>query len=216
MAEQTLEAWLAELEMERAKLDLMIAGVRQRLGMGSSGEANGSLAQILAGASGASTSATPGTMRADEFFQMSVPEAIKKFLGIMKQPQQPKAIADALKTHGLLTNAKRFDATVQTALQRLGDSGVVVNQPGRGWGLSEWYRGRAGVRKETKAKGRNKQKGAKKRGRPKGSARKQSTAGTKSESGKPNYREFVSERSKAGKNLKEIGEEWRQQKAKTS
>lgn len=39
---------------------------------------------------------------------MSIPGAIKRYLAIMKSPQQPKAIADAIKRGVLLTESKTF------------------------------------------------------------------------------------------------------------
>src|SRR5688572_23159057 len=145
MADQdsgALEALLAELEAEDAERHATMAYLRKRLGIaadngvGPTAFTDAAAIGMAYGSSQVPSSA--GKIRPDEFFRMSVPDAIRRYLTIMKAPQGPKAIADALKDGGLLTNAKDFYANVWTALKRMEDSETVVNTP-KGWGLAEWY-----------------------------------------------------------------------------
>lgn len=208
MTEQSeLTAWLAELEAEIAPKVLLIASLRQRLGM----EPNGAFtAPSLPGSTAtprASVDAPSGPLRSDTFFRLSIPEAIKKYLAMAKRPQSPKDIAAALKQGGVLTQASHFYANVTTALKRLRASGDVVNTK-EGWGLAVWYPNKA------KQNDAPKPKKTKRRSRkaPKKPPVKAAKAGTEAKPGMT-YQAFVSERSKAGKNLKEISAEWKEFKA---
>ncbi len=201
MSDQQLDlaTWLAELEAQRAQLDLMIAGVRQRLGQPvAEGE------QAPAALPGQLTSAPQtGRIRQDEFFRMKIPDAIKKYLHIMKQPQTPKTIEEALKTGGLLTNSKDFYATLSTALKRLKEADVVVNTT-NGWGLAEWY--------PSKPKGPD-EKPKKGKGRGKAGKAPKAKPGTESASApKSAYHVFLAEAMKGGKTMAQAAEEWRKQK----
>src|SRR2546423_1046100 len=49
-----------------------------------------------------------GPIRSDEFFRLSTPEAVKKFLGMAKRPQPAKVIVASLEAGGVLTTAKNF------------------------------------------------------------------------------------------------------------
>jgi len=125
---------------------------------------------------------------------MSIPEATKRFLAIMKQPQTPKAIVDGLKAGGIISNATHFYANVFTTLKRLRLSGDVVNTT-NGWGLSEWYPNKPKLAEKPKKKGR---KTAKRSGEAKPA---QPSA----------YRQFLSEQLKAGKTMADAAQEWRKQ-----
>src|SRR5688572_13128617 len=138
-----LSAWLAELEKEQAERAVVIASIRQRLGLANDAASPTTVTSV-------STAAVPhhaahepslASLRGDTFFGMSVPEAIKKYLAMAKRPQTPKQIGLALEKGGVHSLAQDFSANVSTSLKRLRDSGIVVNT-GDGWGLSVWYPGR--------------------------------------------------------------------------
>ncbi len=192
MPDVTLQEYLQKLLADRAALDAMIGRVQADLGLGPS--ENGTVAPVAGVGVGGSRAygnlTVTGQVRPDEFFRMSVPEAIKRYLEIMKQPQTPKAITDGLKSGGVLSEAKHFYANVWTALKRLRATGVVVNTKTGGWGLAEWYAGRSGGATPEKPK----------RGR--GKPRKRSA-----------FQTFMSEQMKGGKkSLKEAQAAWRERK----
>jgi hypothetical protein len=125
------EALLTELVEERANLDRMIAWVQRRL---DKGELSVSPPQ------------QPSTgilrfprLRPDQFFKMSVPEAIRAFLNIMKRPQSARDITDALQAGGLSHRAQDLYQTVFPTLQRMKGKGEVDKLANGEWGLAEWY-----------------------------------------------------------------------------
>lgn len=197
MSDMTLQEYYQKLLAERAALNAAIARVEADLGLAGSGNAT---VAPLAGAAGPMT----GKVRPDEFFKMTTPEAIKRYLEIVKQPQGPKAIADGLKAGGILSEAKHFYANVFTALRRLRDQGAVVNTKTGGWGLVDWYAGRSGAAVAEKPKG--KKKGAK-------GIRKAKLTVVKEKKPATGYRAFIGEQMRAGKNMKEAAAAWRAQKA---
>jgi hypothetical protein len=202
MPTQTLEEYLASLEAQRATITLQIAGARMALGMPPEDGVAVTAAAVPAGAPGLRTGAVTGRIRSDEFFRMSIPEAIKAYLEIMKKPQMPKAIADGLKAGGVLSESSNFYANVLTAIKRLRASSQLVNTKTGGWGMARWYEGRSGaVAAEMPKKGKKRR--AKKHKKPKtGGTAKHATA----------YNAFVSEQRKAGKSLAEAAAEWRKKK----
>ena len=140
MADQSTElgGYLSKLLEQRARLDIIIADVQRELGL-SEGEVQAPSVSTVPLSQGGREPVQRGRIRPDEFFGMSIPEAVKKYLAIMKQPQSPKAMVDGLKSGGLLTNAKNFYPNVTTALKRLRVAEQVVLTP-NGWGLAIWGR----------------------------------------------------------------------------
>src|SRR5262249_31603004 len=135
---------LAELEAEDVERHATMAYLRRRLGRSAGEAAAAPLGGSITPSGTVSLSvngrepSVPGRIRSDAFFRMTIPEAVKGYLGIMKQPQGPKAIMEGVISGGLLTNAKNFYTTLWTALKRMESAGEVVNTP-NGWGLAEWY-----------------------------------------------------------------------------
>ena len=153
MASETIDyaAVLADLEAKKAALESTIAGLRQMLNLGAEQSASGSGAEQ-----------TPTEVRSDTFFRMTMPDAIVKFLEIVKRPQTLSEITKALEDGGLPTTAKNLMPIVGSNLSRMKTSGEVC-QPQQGkWGLALWYPAASRQAAATKPKG-------KKRGRPKGS-----------------------------------------------
>ena len=126
------ESVLGDLKRRRQELDAAIAAIERIVGQGSGG----------GGKEGVGRSAyTPtGQIRPDEFFGMTIPAAIKKYLEIMKRPRTATDIAKGIKDGGLISQAKNFYANVATALRRMDERGRVVQIPDtKQWGLAAWY-----------------------------------------------------------------------------
>jgi hypothetical protein len=79
----------------------------------------------------------------DAFFQMTIPEAARKYLGIMKKTKPNPELAAALISGGLKSASKNFPEMVRTVLSR-DERFIRVNSE---WGLSEWYPGQGKGRK---------------------------------------------------------------------
>lgn len=219
-----LGAYLSKLLEQRARLDIIIADVQRELGVSEDGEAPVSASINVMLATAGREPIQRGRLRPDEFFGMSIPEAIKAYLAIMKQPQSPKSMVDGLKAGGVLTNAKNFYPNVTTALKRLRQAEQVVLTP-NGWGLTAWYpnrpksaddgkRGRSGKKKRM-AKGSTKRQGAAKKGAresptPKPAVNSAANGARKPKSG---YLAFVADQMKAGKTMADAAAEWRKHKA---
>lgn len=133
MGKANYEEILADLEAKKAKIDAAIEVIKELRGEAPSGAGpqNGKPAPA----------AEATEVRDDTFFSLSVPDAIKKCLGIMKRPQVTTEICESLRRGGHTSGGKKtFYATVSTALHRLKKSGEVVYIPStRGWGLASWY-----------------------------------------------------------------------------
>lgn len=136
-------ALVPELEKEYMRIGDLLAFARMKAGMSSttvviaeptgappSPPRQGSLSQL---------NELPTEIRQDTFFGMTISEAIKKYLAMVKRPQRASDIARALDQGGLLHSSKNWLNTVQATLTR--QRGVVVKLP-NGWGLAEWYPGR--------------------------------------------------------------------------
>ena len=127
--ENPLQATLEQLEAERAQLDATIAYLRQRLGVPDS-----------VGATGSPGRAGTTEIRPDAFFGMTAPDAVKAYLGMVKQPRGASEITKALLAHGFTTSSSTPANAIRTTLGRLADNGEVV-QIKKNWGLAEWYPG---------------------------------------------------------------------------
>jgi len=81
----------------------------------------------------------------DAFFQMTIPDAARKYLGMVKKTKANPELSTALINGGLKSASKNFAEMVRTVLSR-DDRFVRVNSE---WGLSEWY---PAMRKDKKGK----------------------------------------------------------------
>ena len=84
------------------------------------------------------TQLTGNTIPSDAFFKMNPRDAIKKYLGIMKQPKSVSVITEALEKGGLPSKSQNLYTTVYASLRR--GQGEIFSQVKKEWGLSEWYR----------------------------------------------------------------------------
>lgn len=126
-------AVLADLERQRDQIITTIAMIKRMMGLSAD---DGPVATVANG----TTAPETAEIRSDTFFAMTIGEAIKKYLAMMKRPQRTTVIAKALDDGGLLHKSGNWVATVQTTLTRM--KGVIVKVP-NGWGLLEWYPGRS-------------------------------------------------------------------------
>lgn len=138
-------------------------------------------------------------IRSDSFFGMSMPDAIRKYLSMMKQPRSVSDMTKGLQEGGLPTTAKNLINGVASTLSRMKSDGEVVQVQGK-WGLKEWYPGW----KEPVAK-----PGARKRGRPKGSKAQAAKPADKPTSAKltPEQIEHIKQLHAKGKKPGEIAKE---------
>jgi len=216
MADQPdVNTLLAQLEAERAELDLTIARIRRFLMLPDS---NGVSSSSLGGTTSASSnvgrdSPVTGRVRPDEFFRLTQREAIIKYLNIMKQPQSPASIVNGLKAGGVLTNAKKFYANINTELKRMKKRGLVVNTPS-GWGLAEWYPQKP--KQLELDKPRKKKKKSAGHGRAKGAKVQTASAEASAvpiDPDRMNWHQFLGAAAKAGKTMEQAAKEWKQRKA---
>jgi|HubBroStandDraft_5_1064220.scaffolds.fasta_scaffold459249_2 hypothetical protein len=125
------DAVLAELRAERDVLDTAIE-LLERMAAIPSAETRTSQPRT--------ESAQAQELADDSFFGMSIPDAIKKYLRIVKKKQSVNTIAKALEDGGLQHASKSFYSTVSTVTRRMEVRGEVV-QIGKDWGLADWYPG---------------------------------------------------------------------------
>jgi len=86
-------------------------------------------------------------IRRDSFFGMTLPEAARKYLTMVKTTKSNPDLCAALLAGGFKTSSGNFSEVVRSTLQRNKDF-VKVNGE---WGLAEWYPGRGGGRKTRRA-----------------------------------------------------------------
>lgn len=147
-------AVLADLEAKRAAIDSAIGAIRQVLNLGAE--------ESVAPSPAASAQELPSEVRFDSFFGMSTPDAVRKFLSMMKRPQLASEIGKALKDGGLPTTSANIAGIVGPTLTRMKAAGDLVPIQGR-WALSEWYP--AGARERLEAMEKGKTKKGKKQGK---------------------------------------------------
>jgi len=212
MADPTdLRSYYDELVARRARLDIMIEGVAQELGISTGGTPSLPTGGSVALPASRADSIVQGRVRSDEFFRLSLADAIDKYLGIMKAPQQPKQIVEGLRAGGILSNARNFDNNVATELKRSTARGRVVRTPS-GWGLAEWYPAKPKLQ-EAPPKGRKKKKKAGGQKALPGATAAPFKMSASAGSAEPQWRDFMRDQQKAGKTLKEAAALWKQRKA---
>ena len=201
------DAYLAELDAKIERLVTLRALVES--GGDTSGDGTATVGPLVR-RSTAETQVHPGS-----FLGMSVPQATRRFLEIMgkSRPQTPQAIAAALVqgNQDKPENETTVLRNVYTAFKRGKNKEGGFAKVGKFWGLAEWYPSSALAADSSAAKKKHK---AKRKGRHAKTPKADSDAPVHAKPSRSNYQQFVSERRKAGKNLKEIGAEWRAQKAK--
>jgi hypothetical protein len=120
------EQVLTDLKARRAQLDSAIAAIEQIMG--------------------SITAAVPGLkapelsdIAEDAFHGMSIADATKKYLGMVRRKQSTKEIMAALEQGGLPHSAYN---TVYAVIRRREEQVGDIVKVGSDWGLAEWYPGR--------------------------------------------------------------------------
>jgi len=130
------EAGLSDLRARRDRLNVAIAVIEQEvLGRAACDPESAQPPAVPNGLPSREPGKTP-SIPSDAFFSLSVPEAAKKYLSIVKRPAGAKEIEQAVRQGGFQTVAKNFYANLYTSLVRSKDTFVKV---GKKWGLVEWY-----------------------------------------------------------------------------
>src|ERR1017187_263067 len=120
-------AVLGDLKARRANLDSAIAAIEQ----------------IMAQVGTVPTQPRDTVLSDDAFFGMSIQDAIRKYLSIVRKKKTVKEITDGLEAGGMEHTSKNFYNTVYTMLNRewvKADPELV--KIGDLWGLAEGYPGR--------------------------------------------------------------------------
>jgi len=128
---------IAELECQVVKLQTALETLKQ---LRSGGTYTATAASITSGA-------RPGDadVQHDSFFGMTIGDAARKYLSMVKTTKSTAEIAEALERGGLKHSSKDFNTTLRSILGPR-EEFVRVNKD---WGLTEWY---PGMRKDKKAK----------------------------------------------------------------
>lgn len=164
-------AFLADLEGKRQALDQTITAMRLALSIGALGPMSDVPPAVVNGMLPGNfmvPSISGGEVPNGAFLGLSIPDATKLYLEIIKKKQTSREIADALQKGGMETNSKNFPQMVHSVLDRASKANTGIVKLDRShWGLATWYpaslrsagkyQGRgAGRRKVRKARGTGK------------------------------------------------------------
>lgn len=128
MSDQSInyEAVLADLEGRRAQLDSAIAAIKAIMGQPGSGT-------IPPGGGSPYSGSTPAH---DAFIGMSIPDATKKHLSVVRKKLSTQEIMAALEAGGLPSS--KYSTVYAVLRRREGQVGDIINLKGD-WALAEWY-----------------------------------------------------------------------------
>jgi hypothetical protein len=119
-----MDAALVDLEARKAKIEAMIANIRE----------------MQASAGGGSPAAPgpggSGGVRPGAFLKMSIPDATKKHLENVRQKQSTQELMDALEKGGL--PRAKYNTLYSILARRAKQVGDIINMQGD-WALAEWY-----------------------------------------------------------------------------
>src|SRR3990172_2133010 len=107
------KAVLADLKRRRDELDMAIQAIQRILGL-----VRGDSTSVSAPKETFTPIGSDNEIASDTFFNMSILEAVKKYLTMKKRPQGAMEIARALQDGGLINQSQNFTATVYTTLKR--------------------------------------------------------------------------------------------------
>jgi hypothetical protein len=130
------QAVLADLKARRDQLDHAIAVLEAV-----AGQSGGAGMPISAATAKAQASGAPnGEIAPDAFFGLTVLEAAKKYLGMVKKPKSSVEITNALIQGGYLFSTSKPNDTVLVLMKRSDAKGGEIVRVGQGlFGLGEWY-----------------------------------------------------------------------------
>jgi hypothetical protein len=137
------DAVIADLKAKRDQLSAMIDTLEHMKGMGVPyvGSTGSDAPRVASGA---------GEIPHDAFFGMTIPEAAKKYLAIVKHTVKHPVLCDAILAGGFTTSSPNFREVVRSTLGRQPDFVKIRGQ----WGLKEWY-GTRGKRKSKRGTSAN-------------------------------------------------------------
>jgi hypothetical protein len=133
MDKENYSVILADLEADKAEIESLIAYVKRKLGQGDNGASSEG--------QGMRTQSSNSAIPTDAFFGLSLVEAAKKYLSMVKAPKTAREIADALEGGGFKTTSQNFSNTVFSVLSREDKNEGAIAKVNRGFGLAEWYPG---------------------------------------------------------------------------
>ena len=127
-------AVLADLEAQRARIDVAIAAIRALQG-------GGSVPAVPLPGSLQPPNNVAVQIELDTFHGMTTGSAIKKYLGMRKKPATTQEIVEALKTGGQAgADGANFTVVVNNSLNRMSAADGEIAKVRRGvWGLKAWY-----------------------------------------------------------------------------
>ena len=145
---------LEDLEARKAKIEAAIAGIKLILGQGDE-EAAAAVGGPLPRHDSEPTEVYPGI-----FHGLSISEAAKKYLSMMKKKQRTGAICTAILKGGIETTAKNFYSNVYSIMQR--DKAFI--KLGTAWALTEWHPTRQQPRVAKSKRGKRSKRGKARKG----------------------------------------------------
>ncbi len=124
---------LKDLKRRKKVIDAAIAGVTALLG-----ESEAALQACL-------PVSLPKTQESRDvasgsFADLTLTEAARAYLGMVKKPQSTTEIAEALENGGYPTESRNFRNTVRSVLDRHAKTVGEIVKVHRNWGLAEWSR----------------------------------------------------------------------------
>jgi hypothetical protein len=129
---------LADLLAQRERLDAAIAAIQALKGGGGPTGSGGSNAATQTGNGSGSTK-----IESDSFFGLTILEAAKKYLSMVKRPQKAGAITEALKQGGYTFSTSSPLPVVASLLNRDDAKGGEIVRVSKGmFGLASWYKTR--------------------------------------------------------------------------
>jgi hypothetical protein len=140
MAAEPLDyaAFLADLEAKRDALNKVITDLKDYLGLESHAPAERGAPHMTVRAGG------KVDIPSDAFFNMKIPDAIVKYLKVVRGKQSVRQITDAMEQGGLKSLAKDAYNNIYTTLMRMSKSpDAAIIKVGSDWALAEWYPRRA-------------------------------------------------------------------------
>lgn len=122
---------LKDLKRRKKVIDAAIAGVTALMGE-SEAELQACLPVSL------SKIRESGDVASGSFADLTLIEAARAYLNMVKEPQSTAEIAEALEKGGYPTESKNFRNTVRSVLDRHAKTVGEIVKVHRNWGLAEW------------------------------------------------------------------------------
>lgn len=126
---------LKDLKRRKKVIDAAIAGVTALLG-----ESEAALQACLPVSLPKTQEA--GDVASGSFADLTLTEAARAYLDMVKESQSTAEIAEALEKGGYPTESRNFRNTVRSVLDRHAKTVGEIVKVHRNWGLAEWNRGR--------------------------------------------------------------------------